>query len=122
MTKNTFKIQSQKKEGLFAKLERTLNLGSFFENGLPIKYLPNIGFVTLLIIFYIGYNHNAEKTSREINKLETEVENLRADYTTLKSDYMYSRLQSEVSKRVASMGLKESKVPPEKIIVEEIEY
>jgi hypothetical protein len=122
MSKNKFKIQSQKKESAFARLERTLNLGSFFEKGLPIKYLPNIGFVTLLIIIYIGYNHNAEKTSREINKLETEVENLRADYTTLKSDYMYSRLQSEVSKRVASMGLRESKVPPEKIIVEEIEY
>ena len=79
MSKNTFKIQSQKKEGVFARIERTFNLGNFFENGLPIKYLPNIGFVTLLIIIYIGYNHNAEKTSREINKLEIEVTNLSAN-------------------------------------------
>ncbi len=122
MATNTFKISPQKKESLFAKLERTLNLGNFFENGLPIKYLPNIAFVTFLIIVYIGYNHNAEKTSREINKLEVEVENLRADYTTLKSDYMYLRLQSEVARRVSAIGLQESKVPPQKIVVEEIEH
>lgn len=122
MASNRFKINPQKKESLFSKLERTLNLGNLFENGLPIKYLPNIGFVTLLIIVYIGYNHNAEKTTREINKLEIEVENLRADYTTLKSDYMYSRLQSEVAKRVAEMGLVESKVPPQKVVIEEIEH
>ena len=122
MATNTFKINPQKKESLFAKLERSLNLGGLFENGLPIKYLPNIAFVTLLVIIYIGYNHHAEKTSRDINKLEIEVENLRADYTTLKSDYMYSRLQSEVAKRVADMGLYESKIPPQKIITTEIEY
>jgi hypothetical protein len=118
MASNTFKINPQKRESLFSKLERTLKLGNLFENGLPIKYLPNIGFVTLLVIIYIGYNHHAEKTSREITKLEIEVENLRADYTTLKSDYMYSRLQSEVARRVADMGLKESKVPPQKIVVD----
>jgi cell division protein FtsL len=122
MASNTFRINPQKRESLFAKLERTLNPGNFFEDGLPIKYLPNIAFVTMLVIIYIGYNHHAEKTSREINKLEIEVENLRADYTTLKSDYMYSRLQSEVARRVSDLGLKESKVPPQKIIVQEIEY
>jgi hypothetical protein len=122
MAENTFKIDREKKESLFAKLERSLNLGNLFDNGLPIKYLPNIAFVTMLVIIYIGYNHHAEKTSRDINKLEIEVENLRADYTTLKSDYMYSRLQSEVAKRVADMGLEESKIPPQKIITTEIEY
>ena len=117
MSTNNLKIERQRKESLFAKFERTLNLGNYFENGLPIRFLPYIAYATMLTIIYIGYNHHAEKTSREINKLEVEVENLRADYTTLKSDYMYSRLQSEVSKRVADMGLKESKAPPQKIEV-----
>lgn len=117
MAKNTFRIQGEKKESVFSKLERNLNLGNLFEDGLPVKYLPNVAFVTLLIIIYIGYNHYGEKTSRNITKLEVEVENLRADYTTLKSDYMYSRLQSEVAKRVAEMGIKESKTPPQKILV-----
>ncbi len=122
MAKNTFRIQGQKKESVFSKLERNLNLGNLFEDGLPVKYLPNVAYVTLLIIIYIGYNHYAEKTSRNITKLEVQVENLRADYTTLKSDYMYSRLQSEVAKRVAEMGIKESKIPPQKIVVKKVEY
>ena len=122
MAKNTFRIQGQKKESVFSKLERNLNFGNLFEDGLPVKYLPNVAYVTLLIIIYIGYNHYAEKTSRNITKLEVEVENLRADYTTLKSDYMYSRLQSEVAKRVAEMGIKESKTPPQKIVVKKVEY
>ena len=122
MAKNTFKIKGQKKESFFSKIERNLNLGNLFEDGLPIKYLPNLAYVTALVIIYIGYNHYGEKTSRDINKLEIEVENLRADYTTLKSDYMYSKLQSEVAKRVAGLGLVESKKPPQKIIIEEVEY
>lgn len=122
MGKNTFKIKGQKKESIFSKIERNLNLGNLFEDGLPIKYLPNLAFVTVLVIIYIGYNHYGEKTSRDINKLEIEVENLRADYTTLKSDYMYSKLQSEVAKRVAGLGLIESKKPPQKIVLEESEY
>lgn len=122
MAKNSFKLQGQKRENLFAKLERTLNLSNLFEDGLPLKYLPNLAFITALVIIYIGYNHYGEKTAREINKLEIEVENLRADYTTLKSDYMYSKLQSEVAKRVAALGLIESKEPPKKIVLEESEY
>lgn len=122
MAKNTFKIKGQKKESVFSKIERSLNLGNLFEDGLPIKYLPNLAFVTVLVIIYIGYNHYGEKTSRDINKLEIEVENLRADYTTLKSDYMYSKLQSEVAKRVAGLGLIESKKPPQKIVLEESEH
>lgn len=118
MASNTFKIDPLRKESMFSKLERSLNLGNLFEQGLPIKYLPNIAYVTLLVIIYIGYNHQAEKASRDITKLEIEVENLRADYTTLKSDYMYSRLQSEVARRVADMGLKESKIPPQKIVAD----
>lgn len=122
MARNTFRIKGQKKESIFSKLERNLNLGNLFEDGLPVKYLPNLAFITTLIIIYIGYNHYGEKTSREINKLEVEVENLRADYTTLKSDYMYSKLQSEVARRVAGLGLVESKKPPQKIVLEEVEH
>ena len=90
--------------------------------GIPLKYIPQILFVTALIIFYIGNNHYAEKTTRKIEKLETEVEELRADYTSLKADYMYSSKQSEVAERVSELGLEENEVPPVKIIVREDEH
>jgi hypothetical protein len=122
MAQNTFKIQSQQKRGLFSKLENLMRLDRLFEDGLPLKYLPYILFTTVLIIIYIGYHHYAEKTSREISKIEIEVEDLRADYTTLKAEYMYSRLQSEVVKKVDYLNLEEASEPPYKISVKESEY
>ena len=122
MAKNTFKIEPQNRKGLFTWFENMVRLNRLFDDGLPLKYLPYILFSTLLIIIYIGYNHYAEKTSREITKIETEVEDLRADYTTLKSDYMYSRLQSEVVKKVKYLELEEALEPPFKISVKDNEY
>ncbi len=117
MAKNTFKKPQGTKKNLFAVMERLVRMDRFFENGLPLKYLPNVMFTVLLIIFYIGYNHYADKNARNINKIEAEVEDLRAHYTTLKAQYMYARLQSEVQKKVKPLGLVESMDPPYKLIM-----
>lgn len=119
MARNTFKVGDEEKKGssVFSKMEGIVNLESYFEDGLPVKYLPNIMYVVVLMIFYIGNNHYAEKTIRKIDKTKTQVEDLRADYTTLKANYMFASKQSEVAKRVASMGLKESMKPPYKITI-----
>ena len=97
---------------IFKLLENLLNVDSFFEHGLPVKYLPKTLFISFLIIFYIGNTHYAEKTIRRIEKTKTETEDLRADYTTLKSEYMFASKQSEVANGVASLGLIESSTPP----------
>ena len=117
MTKNTFKAGDEEQKGfsVFSKMEELVKIEHLFEDGLPVKYLPKIMFVVVLVIFYIGNNHYAEKTVRKIDKTKTEVEDLRADYTTLKANYMLSSKQSEVAKRVAPFGLKESMRPPYKI-------
>ena len=51
--------------------------------------------------------------------MKAEVEERRADYTTKKADFMKSGKQSEIIKRVESMGLQENKTPPTKIVVKE---
>ena len=40
----------------------------------------------------------------------------------MKAEYMTMSKQSEVAKKVASIGLKESKKPPFKVVVAEGEY
>lgn len=124
MAKNTFKIKNELsgKESLFSWLQQAINLDKQLEEGLPVKYLPQILFVTFIAIFYIGNNHYAEKTIRRIEKLEVEVEEYRADFTSLKADYMFAGKQSEVARRVHDLGLKENKMPPYKIIIKENEY
>ncbi len=117
MAENTFKKTQGNRKTLFSIMERLVRVDRFFENGLPLKYLPNVLFTILLIIGYIGYNHYADKNARNINKLEVEVEDLRAHYTTLKAQYMYARLQSEVQKKVKPLGLVESMNPPYKLTI-----
>ena len=125
MATNSYKDNASGNSGrssFFAFLENYLNVERFFENGLPIKYLPPILFLTFLGIVYIGNLHLAEKNIRLIGKLEVEVEDLRADYTTLKADYMYTSKQSEVALKAAKIGLVESNVPPSKILIKRDEY
>lgn len=104
---------------LFSGLERRLKLENYFEEGFPVQYLPKILFVMFLGLLYISNTHHAEKTVRRIDQAQSEVEDLRADYTTLKSDLMFASKQSEVARKVKTLGLKESLNPPTKVIAEE---
>lgn len=123
MPENSYKIEHKKRgRSIFAWFEDLLNMDVLREHGIPVKYLPYFLYVAAFTILYIGNSHHGEETIRKIDKLEVQVEDLRADYITLKSDYMYERLQSEVAKKVAGSGLKESQQPPSKIEVEKGEY
>ncbi len=101
----------------FSGLEKRLKLESYFEEGFPVQYLPKILFVIFLGLLYISNTHYADKTTRTIDRAQSEVEDLRADFTTLKADVMFASKQSEVARRVKSMGLEESLSPPFKIAV-----
>ena len=126
---NKFKIEPERgnearvrssKEGksAFSGLEKRLKLESYFEEGFPVQYLPKILFVVFLGLIYISNTHYADKTTRTIDRMESEVEDLRADFTTLKADVMFASKQSEVARRVKPLGLEESLRPPFKIVVE----
>lgn len=126
---NKFKIGAKKEKsvttggtGFFAGIEKRLKLENYFEEGFPIQYLPKILFAMTLGLLYIGNTHYAEKTVREINAIQAEVEDLRADYTTMKADLMFASKQSEVARKVKAYGLKESLTPPYKVVVEDGEY
>lgn len=116
--------QKPKKRGfsLFAFVEKYANVDALFEEGVPLKYMPRVLFLTGVTLFYIGNTHFAEKTIRRIDKVKVEVEDLRADYSTLKSDYMEASKQSEVARNVAPLGLEESSSPPFQVIVPADEY
>ncbi len=111
------KQPKKKKEGksLFARVETVFRMQKFFDEGVPVRYLPFGLFLMLILLTYIGNNHYAERMHRKIQRLEGEVEDLRADYTTLKADYMFSSKQSEVARKVQAMGLIESQQPPIKL-------
>jgi len=92
MGENKFRIEPKNHRGnearvkssapgasMFAGIERKLKLDTYFEEGFPVKYLPKILFAVFLSLVYISNTHYAEKTTRQINKAQTEVEDLRPE-------------------------------------------
>lgn len=82
-----------------------------------VRYMPFIVFAGLLAIIYIANRHYAERTVREIDHLSKEVKEMNWDYKSLSAELMKLTTQTEIAKRVDSMGLKERTQPPKKIIV-----
>ena len=132
MAKNTFRqperIAKQKKQRRKLRLASWLNdfigLDRLFgeDNAWPIQHIDRILWVTLLLIFYIGLNHNAERLVRRIQRTKNQVDELRSQFTVLQADFNKSGKQSEISKRVAPLGLSDSQTPPNKIVVKADEH
>lgn len=102
--------------------ENINNLLGTLKNQLPVSFNFDIFKVIYLLFFliiYISNQHSVEKKIREISQLEKEVEELRTDYITLNNNYMFSRKETEILKRVKSLKLQSSKLPPEKITIKE---
>lgn len=91
--------------------------GTFLTRNGAIKLLPLILFISLLGIIYIANNYWAIKSFREISNIKKELKELRFENITTKSEFMYNSKQSEVARRLDSLGIKESTVPPQKFII-----
>ena len=105
-------------------LNEAIGLDRLFgpDNLWPIRHLNRILWVSVLLILYIGLNHNAERLVRRIQRTKADVDEARAEYTTLQADFMKSGKQSEIAKQVAGSGLSDSQTPPQKIVVKADEY
>lgn len=115
MATNSYKLPDNPNQGIFSWLEKFMRIDQTMAEVIHVRFMPQILFVTLLSVIYIGNRHLAEKKIRNITQLETEVNDLRADYTTLKADYMFASKQSEVAKQAKRIGLQETKIPPAKV-------
>ena len=112
------KKSTPKKQG--NKVARSvLNIfsGSFLSKDYVILQLPFILFLTVVGLGYIANGYYAEKSVREISHINTELKELKSEYIISKSELMFMSNQSEVAHSVAPSGLKESTVPPKKIVV-----
>lgn len=132
MAKNTFRkpervvperVIKRKRERrrlrLAAWLDDLIPLNRLFgeDNAWPIYHIDRILWVTFLLILYIGLNHNAERLFRRILRTKAQVSELRSQATVLQADFDKSGKQSEISRRVAPLGLSDSQTPPYKIVV-----
>ena len=107
---------------------KKVSTGSFIKElisgGLTARIIfKNIWYVmliTLLAAIYIANRFHAEKMTRDINQIQTEVRELRAESLSTSAELMFISRQSEVYKMVKERGLdlEELKVPAFKLIVD----
>lgn len=90
--------------------------GNFLSRERNIRLLPFFLFLTLLVMVYIGNTYYAEKTEREIQALRSSLKELRYEFITTRSELMHRSQQSEIARRLQNTGIKESRVPPVKVI------
>ena len=86
---------------------------------------PLIGLLAFLIfltgigLLYIFNSNYANRTIISISKTKKQIEEQRFEYINTKSKLMQTTRQTEIAKKLQNNGLKESKTPPRKIVIEQ---
>jgi hypothetical protein len=93
--------------------------GNFLSKETTIKNLPFVFFLSFLAICYIANGYYADDQVRKVNRLINEIKELRTQYIVVKDSLVVKSKQTEVAKVLAKQhtGIKESVVPPKKIII-----
>ena len=84
----------------------------FLTHAWVARNIPFFLFLAMLAVIYIFNGHYADKMVRRISASEKHIKELEFEYKTVKSDVIFRSKASELSKAVASLGLKELTVPP----------
>ncbi len=113
------KAKEKKEPGKVSKSLASVFSGNFLSSDNVVRQLPFIFFLTFLGIMYIANGYYAQRTVRELQKVGNELKALRSEYITIKSDLNYNSKQSQVAQATEPYGIKESTIPPTKIIVDE---
>ena len=90
--------------------------GNFLKRESTLRLLPFFLFLTLVSMFYIANTYYAEKKERDIQALRKSLKELRYEFITTRSELMNQSQQSEVARRLEAINIKESRVPPVKVI------
>lgn len=92
--------------------------GSFLVREKVIGLLPFLIFLTGIGLLYIFNSNYANHTIISITKTKRQIEEQRFEYINTKSKLMQTTRQTEIAKRLQNSGLKESKTPPRKILID----
>ncbi len=119
---NTYKAEPPKVESIpgrkqkkFGKPIHDILEGDYLSKEIVVSSLPYILFVAILALIYISNTYYSEKTVKEIERTKGQLKELRFQYITTKSTLMYYGKQTEIARRAARYGLKETIIPPYKI-------
>jgi len=103
--------------GTFSRTTQDVLGGAILENKKTQRIFPYLLFLALLAFVYITNDYVLENKVRKIAGMEREIREQRYEYISVKSDLMTLSKQSQLEKRLESMGIKENDVPVKTIII-----
>jgi hypothetical protein len=92
--------------------------GRFLISDQSLKHMPFFFFLAFLGLLYIANGYFAQSKDRELDTLNTQIKDLNTQYQIAKAKLMYLSKESEVARASNGMGLKESVIPPDKIVID----
>lgn len=98
--------------------------GSVLVSDTVAKHVPFILYMAFLAILYIGNKYSSETLLRRTKALQDEIKELNSESISTFSELMNNSKQSNVIQEVKrrEMGLDESTIPPNIIIIDEDTY
>ena len=113
---------AQSKENKVVRSVANVVSGSFLSREKSLKNLPFVFFLSLLSVCYIANGYYADDQVRKVNRLVSELKELRTQYIVVKDSLVIKSKQTEVARSLTKQqsGIKESVVPPKKIVVSEV--
>ncbi len=108
-----------KKENPSGNKIKSILEGSFLVRDKVIRLLPFLLFLTGIGMLYIFNSNYANRSIISISKTKKQIEEQRFEYINTKSKLMQTTRQTEIAKRLLNRGLKESKSPPRKILIDQ---
>jgi hypothetical protein len=114
--------QKPAKENKVVRSVASVVSGNFLSKETTLKNLPFIFFLSFLAICYIANGYYADDQVRKVNKLTNDIKELRTQYIVVKDSLVIKSKQTEIAKALAvqQSGIKESVVPPKKIVVKTV--
>ncbi|MBK8228867.1 MAG: hypothetical protein IPK70_17025 [Flavobacteriales bacterium] len=93
--------------------------GSFLTKDNVLLNMPFILFLAGAGLLSIAYGYHAERVVRDIDEHGAALKEQRAEYISVRAELEKQEQQSQVAGRISALGLKESRVPPVKLEVDE---
>ena len=97
-----------------------MNIMGYVSKDMMVSVMPYIFFLMVFALLYIGNSYHADKMVRAIDKTGKDIKELRSEYIASKTELMQKSKQSAVATEVSKYKIKESIVPPRKIVVQQI--
>lgn len=95
-----------------AERESKIDLKRWFNYQWVIKNVPFFLYLALLAIIYIANGHFSDNTIRKINTTTRQLKEQEYEFKSLNGSLMFQNRQTELSKVVDTLGLREATEQP----------